>query len=154
MDWITTLAHQRDREKERTRLLDRELNELWLSLKTRMNTCCETYERLYPHDQIGILAQYDGANPDKPVVRCMTRNPADQQFSVEKCQVTLSRSGAVYVAVYRWQNSKAHPELLLTVGQADDGHAVVQHGSMDVSLDRGCELILRPILFDDLPENV
>jgi hypothetical protein len=150
MDWITTVAHQRDSEKERTRLFDREVNELWASLKARMNACCESYERLYRHDPCGILAQFDETNAEAPFVKCVKQNPADQLFSQEKCRVTLSRNGAVYVAVY----STSRPELLLTVVQADDGHAVVQYDSTDVSLDRASELILRPILFDDVPEDL
>ena len=147
--WITTLAHRRDRERERTRLFERELNELWASLKDRLEASCDAYERLYPHGQAGILAQYEGADPEAPVVRRMTRNPADQQFTLEKCRVTVSRNGAVHRANY----STTRRELRLTVGQADDGHAVAQHDSADISLDRVCELILRPILFDDLPDD-
>jgi len=149
MDWITRLAHQRDREKERTQQFDREIIELWESLKDRLKAYRDAYARLYPPGHADLEARYDGTtNPQAPVFTCMNRDGTGA-FTIEKCRVALSQTGAVFKANY----STALPEILLTVINTEDGHAVVQHNSREISLDRVCELILRPMLFDDLPEE-
>ena len=39
----------------------------------------------------------------------------------------------------------------VTVALGTAGNLVLQHSGIEITLDSACELILRPILFDDLP---
>jgi hypothetical protein len=150
VNWITKLAYQRERAKDNRRLFEQESAELWELLKSRMGTSAQSYERLYPHGDPGanLQAEWDLTDPAAPFFRCLTRD-AHQAYTVEKCRMTLTRAGSMIKASY----TGATPEVLLTLGHSERGDAVLQHDATDVSLDRASELILRPILFDDLPAD-
>jgi len=144
MTWITKLAYQRDLAAHQRRIFDLEVSELWRSLRIRMGNCADSYERMYPHAQHHVLAQWD-ANHD--VFKCSAPD-ANGAYNDEKWRVTLTRNDSVIKASY----STSRPEIQLVVGRAEDGHAVLQSGGSEISLDEATERILRPILFDDLPE--
>jgi hypothetical protein len=150
MNWITILAHQRDQAAERKELFEREATELWESLKMRSKECAASYDRLYPHGTGLLHAQYNETDePARPFFRCMTRNAANGHYTVEKCRVTLTRSERTIKANY----STDQPELLFTIGTSEKRHTALQHDAKCISLDEACELILRPLLFEDVPSE-
>jgi hypothetical protein len=95
-----------------------------------------------------MQVQYETANANQSVVKRMTPNPADAAaYTVEKDSVTLQfHAPATITAIYSTQKAP----VILYVSKGKEGQTVIEYSKEEVSLDRACELILAPLLFDDI----
>jgi hypothetical protein len=146
MDWIISLAHRRNESADASQRFEREAEELWNSLKTRIRECQASYERCYPPGNERV--EYHERPSGELVFRRLAA-PGQGQQENEVSGVTIRRKRRTIKADY----STDQPELLVTVGPSKDGPATLCHDALSITIDRACELILRPVLFDDLPSD-
>jgi hypothetical protein len=148
MDWLSKFADKRAQKHRDETLVDSAAAEFWASLKDQLRAARDAYTRLYPPDDVQMQVQYNEVNAHHSVLKRMTLDQADfPAFKVEKDSVSIEfHARATITAVYSTQT----PPRILYVNRSEEGQAVVEYSEESVSLDRACELILAPILFDDL----
>lgn len=150
MGWLIHLADKRAQRDRDQRSVRAAAAEFWASLQDQLRSARDTYTRLYPPNVVHIQVQYVRTGKYHAVVKRMTLDRA-HAYRVEKDNVAVQfHPPATITALY----STHLPPVIFHVTRATDGPALIEHNKEIVSLEHACELILRPILFDDLPTNV
>jgi len=147
MEWFLRLAHERaEAERKKKAVIDG--GELfWTALQGRVKEAQIAYHDLYPATAARPNTIYDDkSKPCEPFLKRETQLAGTA--AQEKDRVTLQyHPPATITATYSPEVST----IVLTVSLGTAGDVVLQCGGKEVTVDGACELILRPILFDDLP---
>ena len=173
MDWMFKLANQRNEKKRLKDAAADGARELWTALAAQVHEAQAAYNKLYPEAEAQVRTEYGDGDPQQavpappapgqaapaapplpqppvqPFVRRLIPAPGQpDQYTVIKDWVRLQlHAPTTITATY----SSGAPTVILAVALATDGHPVLLEASAEVSMDRACEVILKPLLFDDLP---
>jgi hypothetical protein len=147
MEWFLKLAHERaEAERKKKAVIDGG-KLFWTVLKSRVREAQTAYNTRY-----AAIATYpktawdETTTPGQPFLKREIQVGATLQ---EKDRVTLQyHPPATITATY----SPDVSTVVLTVSLGAAGDAILQCGGNEITVDGACELILRPILFDDLPK--
>jgi hypothetical protein len=148
MDWLSKLADKRAQKQQDETLVNSAATEFWASLKDQLRAARDAYTLFYPPNNVHMQVQFNEVNANHWVLKRMTLDQAQPPaYTVEKDGVIIQfHFPATITAVYSTQT----PPIILYVSRDEKGPAVIEYSEENVSLDRACELILAPILFDDL----
>jgi hypothetical protein len=147
MEWLLKGMREREEiERKKSAVADGGAL-LWKGLTDRIHLAQIAYTAKYPPLPGGMQIVYITAAGANPYLKRETV-PAAGAAPTEVDRVTLQyHAPATVTASY---TSGISP-VVLTVALAPAGHATLQYNAKEITLDGACELILRPILFYDLP---
>lgn len=143
-DWFSKLALQRDRANADTFALNHKARALWRGLVVMIETVCAIYLDRYPHAPDSFTLEYEATDNTVTVRKRRMGGPAPQEVAA----VTVSCNQSVVTILY---TSVVHDPSLFAIGRDSEGYVVILLDGKPVATDRVAELILRPVLFSDLP---
>ena len=145
MEWLMKLAAEREQAAHERDLMKKGAEEIWRALKQGLRTAAATYNRLYPTTNPVTEMRYDETAATQPKLKRVKLDALGQENGELDSVTVQYHVPATISAIYA--NGKA---IFLTVVKGKTGYATLQYDEDEITLDRGCELIAGPVMFDDL----
>jgi hypothetical protein len=151
MDWFSAPALERLERQREAATFNGKCEALWGGLKLMLRKTIDLYMDRYPPVQHDKAMRFDDTNPNTPfVIRVIPAVPPPAlptRAEQEEARVTITFSPPQVTASF----STGRPNESFAMNRDSEGYIVLSYRSKPVPFDRAAEIILKSILFFELP---